>query len=91
MKTSNFFPIVLALLLSALIINFLVAASHTKSHSLESIKAGLERAYFEGQKDAINGDVRIKLNSDSVYVWTKSPWNDGMRYSFVPTKEDTYK
>lgn len=35
-----------------------------------------EMAYFEGQKDAIEGDVRIKLGSDSIYVWTKSPWAD---------------
>ena len=49
-----------------------------------------ERAYFEGQKDAINGDVRINLNQDSVYVWIKSPWNINRQPTFIPTKEDTY-
>lgn len=27
-------------------------------------KKALEEAYFDGQRDAINGDVRIKLNND---------------------------
>ena len=44
-----------------------------------------EKAYFEGQKDAINNDIRIKLNSDSIYVWTKSPWNSGKQPKFNPT------
>ncbi len=35
----------------------------------------LESAYFEGQKDAIEGDLRIK-KIDSCYVWTKSVWDD---------------
>ena len=53
------------------------------------IKA-LEQAYFEGQKDAINGDIRIKLNSDSIYIWTKSPWDEtGASPLFIPTLIDT--
>lgn len=47
-----------------------------------------EKAYFEGQRDAINGDVKIKLE-DSIYVWTKSPWNDGRKPKFNPSKKDT--
>lgn len=39
------------------------------------IKA-IEYGYFEGQKDALSKDIRVKLNEDSVWVWTKSPWND---------------
>lgn len=30
---------------------------------------------FKGQKDALEGDIRIK-QKDSCWVWTKSPWND---------------
>ena len=51
----------------------------------------LEQAYFEGQKDAINGDIRIKLNSDSIYVWTKSPWESGEIPVYVPTYLDSKK
>lgn len=38
-----------------------------------------EYAYFEGQKDAIKGDIRIAVDSSSLngYKWTKSPWDDG--------------
>lgn len=54
----------------------------------EVIKA-LENAYFEGQKDAINKDIRIKLNSDSTYKWIKSPWDDGEPPIFIPNHENT--
>ena len=49
----------------------------------------MSKAYFEGQKDAINGDIRIAIK-DSVYIWTKSCWNDGTKPLFNPTKDDTY-
>lgn len=32
---------------------------------IDKVKTALERAYFEGQKDALNGDVRIRKNFDS--------------------------
>lgn len=35
-----------------------------------------EAAYFEGQADALNGDIRIKFTNDSCWIWTKSPWSD---------------
>ena len=50
----------------------------------------MSKAYFEGQKDAINGDIRIAIK-DSVYIWTKSCWDDGTKPLFNPTKDDTYK
>lgn len=58
-----------------------------------STKEAMERAYFEGQKDAIEGVIRIEATSDG-YVWTKSPWdscndcNDGQgrKPTFVPPK-----
>ena len=49
-----------------------------------------ERAYFEGQRDAINNDIRIEYNSyDSVYTWTKSCWDSGSTPTYNPTKEDS--
>lgn len=35
-----------------------------------------EYGYFEGQKDAINRDIRIEMIKDSTYIWVKSPWDD---------------
>jgi len=37
----------------------------------------VEQAYFEGQRDALDGNVRIKLNADSCYIWRVSPWDSG--------------
>lgn len=45
----------------------------------------LERAYFEGQKDAINGDIRIRKNNDGCWVWTKSCWDGGDTPKFNPS------
>jgi hypothetical protein len=48
-----------------------------------------EWAYFEGQKEAINGDVRIKYDSESkTYSWTKSCWDDGMTPTFDPSQSE---
>lgn len=54
----------------------------------EEIYRNMEKAYFEGQQDAINGDIRITLKSDC-YVWSKSPWDSGRLPIYNPTKEDT--
>ena len=49
------------------------------------LKQALEQAYFEGQKDVLNNDIRIKLNNDSCYIWTKSPWDDGTPPMYNPS------
>lgn len=46
-----------------------------------------EQAYFEGQKDALNGDVRIKRNQDSCWIWVKSPWDSNIEPKFNPSFE----
>lgn len=45
---------------------------------IESMGYGydMEYAYFEGQKDAIEGDVRIKRTPGGDYIWIKNPWDD---------------
>ena len=45
----------------------------------------LEQAYFEGQRDALNGDIRIKKDLNGCYIWTKSPWNDERAPIFDPS------
>lgn len=45
--------------------------------NVDTYREEIEKAYFEGQKDAINGDVRIRKNNDGCWVWTKSCWDGG--------------
>ena len=52
-----------------------------------ALTAALEAAYFEGQLDALNSDIRISKTNDSVYVWTKSPWDSGKKPVFNPDKK----
>lgn len=40
---------------------------------LTTMSKQMERAYFEGQRDYSNGDIRIRWTNDSCWVWTKSP------------------
>jgi hypothetical protein len=47
----------------------------------------LEQAYFEGQRDALQNDIRIKRNADSCWIWTKSPWDNGRPPMFDPSFE----
>jgi len=49
----------------------------------------VEKSYFEGQKDALNKDIRIKLNRDSVYIWDKSPWDGGKLPIYYPNYLET--
>ncbi len=46
----------------------------------------MEYAYFEGQKDALNGDIRIGMNNVKGWVWTKSPWDDTTPVIFNPAE-----
>lgn len=34
----------------------------------------MEYAYFSGQVDAFQGDIRVDTTT---FMWTKSPWNNG--------------
>lgn len=74
------FKIVFYLLLVASVISCDYATIHK-----EDFQKVCEKFYFEGQKDAINNDVKIKLNSDSVYIWVKSPWDDNETPIYNPT------
>jgi len=49
----------------------------------------LERAYMEGQRDAIEGDIRIERERDD-WKWIKSPWDDSERepsYKYISEYE----
>lgn len=45
----------------------------------------IEQAYFEGQRDALNSDIRIKKEGGK-WIWIKSPWDDGLEPVFDPSK-----
>lgn len=78
-------PYALYILLSTVLITVLLFYC---GHSLvDDIYVLTERAYFEGQKDALNGDVRIKKKQDSCWIWTKSPWNRNREPKFNPSFE----
>lgn len=53
--------------------------------SFESfLQEALERAYFEGQKDVLSGDVRIEEVGDHCYKWISSPWDSGEKPIYKP-------
>ena len=48
-----------------------------------TIQIALEKAYFKGQRDSLEGDIRIgKIKGK--YVWTSSPWDSGKKPIFHP-------
>ena len=49
----------------------------------------IEQAYYEGQVDALTGDIRIErvVNEfchDTTYQWIKSPWKSGEVPTYQP-------
>lgn len=50
----------------------------------------MEYAYFEGQRDAINNDIRIEYDSlSNKYLWLKSPWdNSSKKIKFIPDESN---
>jgi hypothetical protein len=57
---------------------------------VNTIQLAQEWAYFEGQKEAINGDVRIKYDPQTKkYSWTKNCWNgNAVKMIFDPSKSE---
>lgn len=51
----------------------------------DKLKTAFEKTYFEGQKDVLEGDVRIRKNNDSCWIWTKSCWDNGEQPTFNPS------
>lgn len=51
----------------------------------DKVNSAFEEAYFEGQKDALTGDIRIRKNIDSCWIWTKSPWDSRKKPIFNPS------
>jgi hypothetical protein len=66
------------------IIIFVKKSEAKETRFVISIQEDLEKAYYEGQRDALEGDIRIK-KVDSVYLWTKSCWDSGKMPIFNPS------
>ncbi len=69
-------------------IGLLLLILYFSPNSSESIPSKTSRSiaeygYFEGQKDALKGDVRI-AKENGKWVWKKSCWDNGKETSFVP-------
>ena len=48
----------------------------TTEEVVDSILSVTEYAYMEGQRDAIEGDIRIRKTFNGDWEWIKSPWDD---------------
>jgi hypothetical protein len=48
--------------------------SKAKEDTITDDKKKFETGYFEGQRDALDGDIRIRKVDNRTYVWIKSPW-----------------
>lgn len=74
---------ILAVFFVLLFLFFVYQDMRTAPNHNTEIKTGIhnaltdlaEKTYFLGQRDAIQGDVRIKYDEEhSCWSWTKSPW-----------------
>jgi prepilin-type N-terminal cleavage/methylation domain-containing protein len=61
-------------------------SKNLETHTQQTI----EWAYYQGQKNALEGDIRIQKR-DSLYVWIKSPWDGGKEPSYDPSWGDHFK
>jgi len=50
-----------------------------------SIQFAIEIAYFQGQYDAINGNIKIE-NSYGTWRWKEPLWNNGQKTLFDPPR-----
>lgn len=82
--------LILATFVSILVIflTLCIIFIHTVSINKKSLEKDLyiiaEESYFEGQKDALENDIRIK-KQDSTWIWIKSPWDSGRIPIFNPS------
>ena len=81
MKTNLILILFLVIITSCVKEDKVILENH--DHSM-TIKEAMEYAYFEGQKDCLNGDIRIQQVDDSSYIWIASPWDDGDEPTFKP-------
>jgi len=74
-----------------LLLSLTLSSCTDKKQFEDLLNLSLEEAYFEGQKDVIEGDIRIKKDNSGDWIWTKSPWDNGRKPIFVPKFQKTNK
>jgi hypothetical protein len=78
--------LILVVIFAICVANWSVGCCHSDTNNEMDSQTKLEQAYFEGQKDCLNGDIRIKKDfREQYWEWTKSPWNNGRPPKFVPS------
>jgi len=94
-KTFNLLYLIVSIIILSITSYYVISVNRTKhiDHYVRQCEyicdSLMSKAYFEGQRDAINGDIRIAIK-DSTYIWIKSCWDDGAIPLFTPTQDDTY-
>jgi len=66
-----------------------------QNEQLEKLKEALiterqrkmEYSYFEGQKDYMEGNIKIEQVNDTTWKWIDSPWDDGRKAIYDPNKK----
>jgi hypothetical protein len=61
----------------------ILVLNHTDSNKVNEVQQKIaEYSFFEGQRSAINNDIRIAKDDSGYWVWTKSPNRDGKEPKF---------
>lgn len=80
---SDFFGRLFVIVFISLLLTWMTFGVQSRMRSV-----AMEKAYFEGQKDAIEGDVRIEYIKElKKWHWTKSPWDDGTKFRYNPLND----
>jgi hypothetical protein len=79
----TYFCVVLITMFGALLIYMTI--ENVKHNISDDLTKLVERAYFEGQRDALENNIRIKRNQDSCWIWVESPWDSGKEPIFNPS------
>lgn len=85
MKKSINYTKLITTIFGCIVSIFILTSCSYSAVNVDEVYEALEKAYFEGQKDALSGDIRIKRNIDSCWIWTKSPWDKGTSPIFDPS------
>ena len=84
--------ILFLLLLSMMLVALSTCDNNDASESIDMITGVMtvmEYAYFEGQRDALNGEIKIQMPLiDSTWTWIESPWDNNPErvITFLPTE-----
>ncbi len=85
--TDNIVMAILMLMLIGAIVSYFVLKTSETQKLLTIRKIVAERAYMEGQIDAVYRDkVRIKSLNDTTFIYTETPWDDKTKCNICKEK-----